>query len=775
MLLLLYCVAAIALVWLAHRLLVPLSRAAAGFLFLLPFAFVGHALVATRVYAPIDKTYLDVILSVKRAWHGLSDQTHNPATADIFAQMIPWRHAVRESVMRGEWPLWNPSILSGDILAAAAQPAPYHPFTLLALLLPAPISFTFTAAITFLAAALGTFLFARELGLRESAAAVAAVGFTYSTSIALYVLWPLGLNWALMPFVLFATRRIVHAPSVRSWGILTTALVLLVMAGHPESVLHIVAIGILYALFELFSVRRNTMRAIGAAFAAGAVALLVCAIYLLPYLEAMPQSAEYEFRLLWHASDRVGTTAQVLVSLATDFFPFLHLHRWIDPPLSGAKAESPAVGSIVLALAIYALWRVRSRTTWFFAALAFVSLGAHAAWAPVTKVLSHLPLFELAIHERLAFAAAFALSMLAAVAVDAIVSRADFRAAAVTLTVVLIVLTVGTLWILRSFVTEPMQGTWGEYKIFAELAFLGGAALLFALRVPMRVAIPTLVALLVVQRMMSDGRVHKSFPRDAAYPELALFEPLRNVLQPFRIVGQGFAMMPGASALYGWEDVRGYEALTFLPYAETYRLWCVHQPVFFNRVDDLSKPMLSMMNVRFAFAHDSVAPPPGWRVAARQKWAVLLENLNVIERAFIPRTVVLGLEDSAALDEMANVTDFRERAWLTAPEVKPYLRANGPGRVWMRSRSRLDVEMERDGWVVVSNSAWKGWRAYVDGRRVKIQRANVAFLGIYVPAGRHEIRLVYWPESFVIGRWISFAAFLALAVAVIRRLLSSRA
>jgi len=32
--------------------------------------------------------------------------------------MIPWNQAVRHALAQGEWPLWNPLILWGDVLAA---------------------------------------------------------------------------------------------------------------------------------------------------------------------------------------------------------------------------------------------------------------------------------------------------------------------------------------------------------------------------------------------------------------------------------------------------------------------------------------------------------------------------------------------------------------------------------------------------------------------------------------------------------------------------------
>jgi len=783
LLLLIYALTAALLLWLVHRFVCRLSWPAAAFLFLLPFVFVGQALVGNRVYAPVDKPFMSEPLSVVKAKHGIGGEPHNPVTADIFAQMIPWRHVVRESFARGEWPLWNPYILSGDILAAAAQPAPYSPFTWIAILLPAALSFTFTAAITFLAAAVCAFAFARELGCGEWAAAVGAAGWTYSAGMALYVLWPLGLCWALFPLVLLGTRRAIHDPSVRSWALLTVAFTLLILAGHGESALHIVALGAAYGVFELVCVRRKVLRAIATAIAAGAVALLVCAIYLLPHAEAIPQTAEYAFRNVWKANARFDTTPQVLASVATDVFPFLHVRRWVEPPIPGIKAETPAVGSIILALAIYAVWRVRSRTTWFFFGATLLCLAAHAAWKPVAVLLHALPLFDITLNERLAFGAAFFLAMLAALGVERVEEARRRRAPlVVTLAIVLVVLAVGTFWITRTFTLDPGPRDWGKYSIHAELALLAAAALWTAAAGPplskAAAKLPHsigLLALLLVQRAVTEGGVHRSFPAKDAYPHMAIFDAMKNARDPFRIVGQGWALIPATGALYGLEDVRGYEAMTFAPYMETYRLWSVPQTVFFNRVDDLSKPFLSLLNVRFAFAHASIPPPRGWRLAAKQGEAVLFENPNALERAFVPHTVKLGMGGSLAINDMALATDFRERAWLETPGNVSE-RANGPGSVTIkraRDGYELDAAMEGDGWIVVSICDWKGWRASIDGRRVKTQRANAAFIGIHTPAGRHQVRLVYRPGSFVAGRGITLGTLVGLVgFALIRRRVS---
>src|SRR5204862_1674713 len=141
----------------------------------------------------------------------------------------------------------------------------------------------------------------------------------------------------------------------------------------------------------------------------------------------------------------------------------------------------------------------------------------------------------------------------------------------------------------------------------------------------------------------------------AAYPPISIFRsiPMNNA-EPFRIVGRAHALVPGTSALYELEDVRGYEAMTFSRYVATYDAWCIHQPVWFNRVDDLTKPFLSMLNVRFAIQSETTLVPGGWHRVAVQRGSQLIENEHVIERAFIPQALRVGLSEADGENEMAD-------------------------------------------------------------------------------------------------------------------------
>ena len=55
---------------------------------------------------------------------------------------------------------------------------------------------------------------------------------------------------------------------------------------------------------------------------------------------------------------------------------------------AGAPPDSAAVGSIALAAAIYALWRVRRAEKWFFGALAVFGLAMHAELPPLAIQLA---------------------------------------------------------------------------------------------------------------------------------------------------------------------------------------------------------------------------------------------------------------------------------------------------------------------------------------------------------------------------------------------------
>jgi hypothetical protein len=764
--LLLYAVTTVAVVLAWRRFVQPISLLTSVVLLLLPLVFTGRALLTGRVYGPVELPFMSEPLKDYRGDYGIG-VPHNEILTDLSEQIIPWRQAVRVAMAQHEWPLWNPYLLCGDVLAANAQSAPYDPVNLLGLLIPIAPSITYGAAMGFFLAGFFTFAFCRKLESSEVAALAAAAGFMYCGQLAFTIGWPLGRAWTWFPLVMFAARAVVRDADLRAAILLTTSLVLTIFAGHPESILHIVATGAAYGLFELLTFRREggtaTRRALLLAVVSGGVALALTAIFLLPFMEASQQTVEGRLRREVYAPAHYDTTLELIGRrVGGALLPFYGGQPWHDNITPLWDPQLSRCGSLVLALAAVGLFASpRRHGTWFFGVLALIAFAAAITAWPVAHLLHALPLFNIAINDRLGYAALFSLAVLAAAGLDAMHVR-PARSAAI-LGIVTLLLALLTAIVLPGQLRAGVHGSLITLNVVAELLPLLIAGGLVVFRV--RGAAAAIVLLLLVQRATEDGSIYPAVKARDFYPRVPLLAAMPPSAVPWRMVGRSFALLPNAAALYDLEDARGYEAMTFERLAQTYPLWSQPQPVSFNLVNDLSRPFLSALNVRYAITSSDAAPPDGWSIVRDDRQSRLLENRRVLPRAFLPKSIRFRPSGKSVLTEMAAATDFGETAWIEVPEQSPQDFPNPPGTLTVRKDGpgfAIAAVMQGNGWMVLSESAWRGWRVYIDGRRVQTHHADHALLGIYVPAGRHDIRARYLPESFTRGRAISFVTLAVL-------------
>ena len=81
----------------------------------------------------------------------------------------------------------------------------------------------------------------------------------------------------------------------------------------------------------------------------------------------------------------------------------------------------------------------------------------------------------------------------------------------------------------------------------------------------------------------------------------------------------------------------------------------------------------------------------------------------------------------------------------------------------------MNVFSSKAQWLFLSDMFYPGWKATVDGRPVKIYRADYAFRAIRVGPGMHRVEWKYDPLLFKIGIVISLLTAFGLAVAFLRR------
>jgi uncharacterized membrane protein YfhO len=76
----------------------------------------------------------------------------------------------------------------------------------------------------------------------------------------------------------------------------------------------------------------------------------------------------------------------------------------------------------------------------------------------------------------------------------------------------------------------------------------------------------------------------------------------------------------------------------------------------------------------------------------------------------------------------------------------------------------LQTSNQQPGFLVLSETYYRGWEAWIDGRRAPVERVNYALRGLAVPAGEHQIKFVFRSPSFRNGAAYSLlGALLALA------------
>jgi uncharacterized membrane protein YfhO len=75
----------------------------------------------------------------------------------------------------------------------------------------------------------------------------------------------------------------------------------------------------------------------------------------------------------------------------------------------------------------------------------------------------------------------------------------------------------------------------------------------------------------------------------------------------------------------------------------------------------------------------------------------------------------------------------------------------------------FQVEAPAASLVVISQTHYPAWKAYVDGWPASLWRANYAFQALAVPAGHHQIRLIYQDRKLLVGAILSGVGLLACA------------
>ena len=134
--------------WRRPDLIAPLA------LVLAVVVFFGRVLFGGRVLLPADNLVLTL------PWRAMAGQLgvgapHNHLLGDMLFQNLAWKQFARETLLRGELPLWNPYVFGGEPFLAAGQQSVLYPPGILFYLLPTAQAYGWFTALHVLLAGLG--------------------------------------------------------------------------------------------------------------------------------------------------------------------------------------------------------------------------------------------------------------------------------------------------------------------------------------------------------------------------------------------------------------------------------------------------------------------------------------------------------------------------------------------------------------------------------------------------------------------------------------------
>jgi len=131
--------------------------------------------------------------------------------------------------------------------------------------------------------------------------------------------------------------------------------------------------------------------------------------------------------------------------------------------------------------------------------------------------------------------------------------------------------------------------------------------------------------------------------------------------------------------------------------------------------------------------------------------------------------------------QMLTNANFNPRCEVVLPtEAKPFGPPTNAVEVKLESVKYADQRIEARAeapartLVVVAQTYYPEWRAYVDGKPTRIWPANFAFQAFEIPAGMHEVRLAYEDHRFRTGAFISLGTLAGCLLCLILKWKSKR-
>lgn len=407
------------------------------------------------------------------------------ADADATVFGMPLRIATAQMMREGHLPLWNPYIFCGMPLFASAQAGTLFPLNWGFLILPPNLAMNLTVLVSYAAAGVGMFFYARRSGANLLGASISAIVWQFGgVGIGQIAHTNMLHIYAVLPWIFWSIDGYVMEPSRRRGALISIIVGLGVFAGYFQTLAYGLLLAGAYALVHATAEDERRRKPWLLTIVFLGVGLLVGAIQILPSFELLRNSLHDNGTYEYFSSYSLPP-----VFLLTWFAPYIvgggdgTLFRapYTGEPFYAEFAGYVAIAPLILAAIAPFFGRDRRTRFWMWTALICLPL-ALGRFLPfeIYRLSYHIPILNLfRVPARHLMEVDFALAVLAGRAATFFPDVRRSRRLVVTVVVTLVVL----------FLTWS-AGTWLRPGMFK----LGRIAPITVLRAP-ELFVPVVVAI----------------------------------------------------------------------------------------------------------------------------------------------------------------------------------------------------------------------------------------------------------------------------------------
>jgi len=754
--------------------------------------FFWRVVLAGQLLLPLD------MLAVNEPWRSdLALEPPQPVWNWLVTDSL-WSYYPMATNVAARWPgqvpLWDPHLMGG--LPALAQGKLYsNPlFLLLELVLPVERAYSWLPVISLFIGAAGAFTLLRVVGCGRTGAVVGGLAFALNLEVVGWVLDPSVVSTSMwFPAVFLGVELALKRRNWRWAGLSAAAFALQILSG---TILQAFYCAVSLALVSAF---RGAWAAVVArrfaplpcaplsAIAALVTGALLAAVQLLPCLELYGQTPRGE------AIGEVGLLPlKYLTLLAVPGFWGSTVHGELYWGFFNPSELALYFGLLPLFAVPFGLAAKDRGLAAALFGLGLATLLAVYAVPPFRQLVQLAYPVWLNTHPaRIYVVTVFTWAMAAGLGVDWLVRgrprRALALAAGAALALAAALATApAALHALRPEKVYPartralLEGA-GWAALAAGVLALGGSR-----RVSRRPFAAALVGIAALDLWAAGGDLNPAFDRSRLYPTTPSLDALRALVAaepgPVRVLNvRSNLMLPGDSAqVYGFQTASGYSSWA-LSRAYDYARLTTHDNLALNFLyfDDCCGPLLDALNVRYVIADPGLVPAGALAGDPRPPLELVHDgpnrvyaNRNALPRASLVHRVVEvdpGDREAAGAAMGPGFDPSRE----AVVEGRLGVRLDDPTRpdrveIVSYEPERVEVRTSSDtaGLLVLADTMYPGWKAWVDGQPTPVLFTNILVRGALVPAGEHVVVFSFRPSSVRLGAAISAATLLAMVTAL---------